>query len=69
MDQNIGDKDKYIRVGIGMVIIALYSQQIIKDGIGYIGLGIALSVLITALVRKSPLYEILGIDTSEKKDE
>ena len=66
MEKNIGNKDKLIRVMIGAVIVTMYSQKIIENGIGYLGLGLALSLLLTALLRKSPLYEMLGINTMEK---
>ncbi len=67
MEKNIGDKDKLIRVMAGAVIVTMYSQKLIENGIGYVGLGIALSLLLTALLRKSPLYEMLGINTNKKE--
>jgi len=67
MEKNIGDKDKLIRVMAGAVIVTMYSQKLIENGIGYVGLGIALSLLLTGLLRKSPLYEMLGINTNKKE--
>jgi len=67
MEKNIGDKDKLIRVMAGAVIVTMYSQKLIENGIGYVGLGIALSLLLTALLRKSPLYEMFGINTNKKE--
>lgn len=67
MEKNIGNTDKLIRVLIGGVIVALYSQKILSGGIGYIALGVAVSILITALIRKSPLYSLLGFNTLEEK--
>ena len=66
MEKNIGSKDKLIRVLIGAVIVTMYSQKIVEGGMGYIALGIAFSILITALLRKSPLYSMIGFSTMEK---
>lgn len=67
MEINIGKNDKLIRVLIGGVIVALYSQKILTGSIGYIALGLATSVLITAFFRKSPLYSMLNFSTLEEE--
>ena len=68
MEKNIGTTDKLIRVGVGAVIVTMYSQKIITGGLGYIGLAFAFSILLTALLRKSPFYQILGMNTMEDKE-
>lgn len=75
MDINVGDNDRYIRLGVGallallgiagyvgMVSVAVVGPQALTS---LVLLVIGLVLLVTGYTRKCPLYQALGFDTSE----
>lgn len=67
MKANIGSTDKLVRLGLAIVLIALFYLEILTDTLGIIALLVALLLTITSLINFCPLYPILKINTSIKK--
>lgn len=67
MKKNMGTADKAIRIGIAIVIAALYFTNVIS-GTWAIILGIlAVVFVLTSFISFCPLYMPFGINTSKKK--
>jgi hypothetical protein len=64
MTPNMGTIDKWLRIVIGIVLIALAIFGVIGWW-GYIGI----LPLATGLVNFCPVYRLIGVDTREKKAE
>ena len=64
MKQNVGRVDRWIRIGIGVVLLSLV--VFLSGGIRWIGL-IGLIPLITGLVGYCPIYSLLKIKTNDPK--
>lgn len=67
MKANIGSADKLVRLGLAIVLIALFYLEILKDTLGIIALLVALLLTVTSLINFCPLYPILKINTTIKK--
>ncbi|MBP1676298.1 MAG: hypothetical protein H6Q20_857 [Bacteroidetes bacterium] len=67
MKANIGSADKAIRLGLAIVLIALFYTEVLKGTVGIIALIIALLLAITSLINYCPLYPLLKINTAIKK--
>lgn len=67
MKANIGSADKLVRLGLAIVLIALFYLEILKDTLGIIALLVALLLTVTSLINFCPLYPILKINTAIKK--
>lgn len=65
MKQNIGKVDQWIRIVIGLALIALLLFG--SGGARWWGL-LGLIPLVTALLGYCPLYTLLKINTNKKKD-
>lgn len=68
MKKNIGTVDKYIRIGVALVIIALYVANIITGTVGIILLVVAGLLILTSFVSFCPVYWPFGISTRETED-
>ncbi len=67
MKKNMGTTDKFIRIGIAVVIAILYFSKLIT-GTGAIILGaLALVFMFTSFIGFCPLYLPFGINTLKKK--
>ncbi len=67
MKKNMGTTDKTIRIGIAVVIAALYFTNVISGTLAII-LGIlAVVFVLTSFISFCPLYFPFGINTSKKK--
>ena len=64
MKQNVGRVDRWIRIGIGVVLLSLV--VFLSGGIRWIGL-IGLIPLVTGLVGYCPIYSILKMKTNDPK--
>ncbi len=68
MTRNLGRIDQFIRVIVGLALIA----YAVKDGTlasGYLAAGaVGLILLVTAFFSYCPLYSLLGVSTSGKTD-
>jgi hypothetical protein len=68
MKANIGSLDKLIRLGLAIVLIALFYMDVFSQTIGFIALIVALLLTVTSLINFCPLYPIFKIDTTKKKE-
>jgi len=68
MKANIGSLDKLIRLGLAIVLIALFYMEVFSQTIGFLALIVALLLTVTSLINFCPLYPIFKIDTSKKKE-
>lgn len=67
MKKNMGTADKAIRIGIAVVIAALYFTNVISGTLAII-LGIlAMVFVLTSFISFCPLYLPFGINTSKNK--
>lgn len=66
MKKNMGSTDRYIRLGIALLIAILYFTGVI-NGTAAIVLGIiAIVFALTSWMNFCPLYTVLGINTDKK---
>lgn len=67
MKKNMGAADKAIRIGIAVVIAALYFTNVISGTLAII-LGIlAVAFVLTSFISFCPLYLPFGFNTSKNK--
>ena len=66
MKANMGKRDKFIRIGISIILAVLVATDIITPPLAFVALGIAIVFLATSFVSFCPLYSLLGKDTTEK---
>ncbi len=67
MKKNVGTTDKWIRILIALVIVALYFANVISGTLAIVLLIIAGIFIITGFVGFCGLYTLLGINTCRKK--
>jgi len=67
MKKNIGSVDKFVRIIIAAIIMALYYFGYISDTLAMVLLIIGIILLLTSLINFCPLYKILGVNTYKKK--
>ena len=67
MKANIGTIDKAARILVAMVIIGLYSGDVITGTLSIVLLVLAAVFILTSVVGFCPLYLPLGINTCKKK--
>lgn len=63
MKKNLGTLDKIIRITLALVLLGLYTTEIIAGTLGYIGLALASIFLLTSILNFCPLYAVVGIKT------
>ena len=68
MKKNVGITDKWVRIVIAAVILALYGFGVIHDTVAMVLLVVGLILLITSLIGYCPLYSILGKSTCKKEE-
>jgi uncharacterized sodium:solute symporter family permease YidK len=63
MSVNVGILDQYVRIGVGLALVAFAFQDGLSiQGWHWVGL-IGLVLLATAFFRSCPIYQALGIST------
>lgn len=67
MKKNMGTADKFIRIGIAVVIAILYISKLITGTWAIILGALALVFMFTSFIGFCPLYLPLGINTLKKK--
>lgn len=67
MKKNMGAADKFIRIGIAVVIAILYFSQLIIGTWAIILGALALIFMFTSFIGFCPLYLPFGISTFKKK--
>jgi hypothetical protein len=68
MKQNMGTTDKIIRLAVAALVAILYFTNVITGTLGIILLVLAGVFVLTSLISFCPLYPILGMNTTKKKD-
>lgn len=68
MKKNMGPTDKIIRVLIAICIAILYLTKVITGTLALILLAFAIIFMITSFISFCPLYALLGIKSSKKKE-
>ncbi|NBR13299.1 MAG: DUF2892 domain-containing protein [Flavobacteriales bacterium] len=67
MKANIGDVDRILRVLIAILILALNLTNIVSGVFGIFFLVLATYYAITAYIRFSPVYFLLGLNKNKKE--
>ena len=67
MKKNMGSVDKFLRLVVAAIIIALYLLGKISGTLGLVLLGIAAVLSLVSLIGSCPLYLPFGIDTQTKE--
>ncbi|GAB1474427.1 hypothetical protein MASR2M69_18680 [Bacteroidota bacterium] len=66
MKKNVGTTDKWIRIIIALIIVALYFANVISGTLAIVLLIVAGMFIITGFVGFCGLYTLLGISTCKK---
>ncbi|UOK43019.1 MULTISPECIES: YgaP family membrane protein [Flavobacterium] len=66
MKANMGNRDKFIRIGISIILAILVATEVITGTLGFVALGIGAVFLLTSTISFCPLYSLLGIKTTPK---
>lgn len=67
MKANMGKRDKFIRIGVALVLAVLVASEMITGTLAFVALGIAIVFLLTSFMSFCPLYTLLGINTRQKQ--
>lgn len=67
MKINMGKIDKAIRIGLALLLSALYITGILSGVIGFIALTLGAIFILTSVIGVCPLYIPFGIKTCHKK--
>lgn len=68
MKKNMGTIDKVIRILVALVIVILFSTNVISGVLGIILLVLAGIFVLTSVISFCPLYMPFGISTCKKKE-
>ncbi|PVD52422.1 DUF2892 domain-containing protein [Terrimonas sp.] len=68
MKKNMGSMDKAIRIFIAAAIAVLYFGNVISGTLAIVLGIIAIIFVVTSFINFCPLYVLLGINTSKKKE-
>lgn len=66
MKANMGKRDRFIRIGVAIVLAVLVATETLTGTLGYVALGAGIILLLTSFINFCPLYTALGINTNEK---
>ncbi len=68
MKKNMGALDKAIRIVVAAFIVILYFTNVIEGTLGIVLLVFAGIFVLTSLISVCPLYPLVGMDTTKKKE-
>ena len=68
MKKNMGTIDKMARILVAAIIVALYFLGVIEGTLGIVLLVFAGIFVLTSLISVCPLYPLVGMDTTKKKE-
>ena len=68
MKKNMGTLDKTIRIMVAAIIVILYFTKVIEGTLGIVLLVFAGIFVLTSLISVCPLYPLVGMDTTKKKE-
>lgn len=66
MKSNMGSFDRIIRVIVSILLVVLFSTDVIQGTLGWVVIAIAAIFTLTSLVGFCPLYTIFGLSTKKK---
>lgn len=66
MKANMGKRDKFIRIGVSIILSILVATEIITGTLAFVALGVGIVFLLTSFISFCPLYSLLGINTDTK---
>lgn len=66
MNANVGKLDRVLRAVIGAVLVLLYLNSVVAGALGIAFLIIGGALILTALIRFCPIYQILGLNSCPK---
>lgn len=66
MKANMGKRDKFIRIGVAIVLAILVATEIITGTLAFVALGVGIVFLLTSFMSFCPLYTLLGMSTKPK---
>jgi hypothetical protein len=67
MSMNVGRIDQYVRIVLGLTLVAFaFKDGLFIQGWHWVGLA-GFVLLVTAFFRSCPAYSILGISTRERR--
>lgn len=66
MKKNMGSTDKMVRLGVAILIAALYYLDIINGTLGMVLGVVAIIFALTSLINFCPLYTLFGINTCKR---
>lgn len=67
MKKNIGNTDKLIRIALAILLIVLFTVNVVSGILGYVFLGMAIVLALTSFVSFCPLYMFFGINSRPAK--
>jgi uncharacterized membrane protein len=67
MNANVGKTDKMIRLLVAILISMAVIFDLLPEPYNYVGLGVALILLLTSIFNFCPLYMLLGKNTCERE--
>jgi hypothetical protein len=68
MKPNLGTTDKIIRIALAVLVAILYFTGVISGTLGIVLLVLAGVFVLTSLVSFCPIWAIIGVNTSKKKE-
>jgi hypothetical protein len=68
MKPNMGTTDKIIRIALAVLVAILYFTNVITGTLGIVLLVLAGVFVLTSLISFCPLYPLVGMNTSKKKE-
>ncbi len=66
MKTNMGSIDKIIRVIVSILLVILFSTDVIQGTMGWVVIAIAAVFTLTSIVGYCPIYSIFGFNTKKK---
>lgn len=69
MKANMGQRDKFIRIGISIILAILVATETITGTLAYVALGVGIVFLLTSFLSFCPLYSLFGMNTTSKSSD
>lgn len=66
MNVNVGTMDRVVRAIFGAVLVVLYLNGILTGTLGAVLLVGGIVLILTALVRFCPVYQLLGVNSCRR---
>lgn len=63
MEKNVGSKDRFVRIALGLGLAALAYFGLLEGTAGIVAYVAGAFLILTALLARCPMYKIAGVDT------